>query len=223
MSRTNVRSAHSHTACIALRRVGSMLAPVGYVFAVLLLFNFTVFFCVFHFYESVSLPESRWVPFAEAKAVQSAQSTIGLPVRIKIPTIHVNARIDHVGLMPDGSMGVPRIPGETAWYMLGPKPGHVGSAVIDGHVNWWYGARGVFENLKNLKKGDVITVQDDRGVTISFVVRAIRTIGQKEDASDVFRSYDGKAHLNLVTCAGTWDRAAKIYSKRLIVFADKVE
>ena len=76
--------------------------------------------------------------------------------------------------------------------------------------------------LDALAPGDLITVQDDRGVISTFVVRARRAYNLNDDASDVFRSYDGKAHLNLVTCTGAWDKVAKIYSKRLVVFADKV-
>jgi LPXTG-site transpeptidase (sortase) family protein len=147
----------------------------------------------------------------------------GLPVRLKIPSIKVNAVIRYVGIDSKGAMGVPQLPSETAWYMLGPKPGQEGSAVIAGHVNWWYGTTGVFQNLKKLKAGDKITVQDDRGVETTFVVRGTRNYGQKDDPTGVFVSSDGKAHLNLVTCAGVWDRLTQMYNKRLVVFADKVE
>lgn len=171
------------------------------------------------------MSESKWmISVAEAKIFQpTPQTVIGYPVRLKIPGIHVDAAINHVGLMPDGSMGIPKLPRDTAWYMLGPKPGQIGSAVIAGHVNWWHGAKGVFEKLNKVKTGDFITVQDDKSVTTTFIVRGIRTIGLKEDASSVFRSYDGKSHLNLVTCTGVWDKTVNAYSKRLVIFADKVE
>ena len=146
---------------------------------------------------------------------------IGVPLRIKIPSIRVNAVIRSVGLAPDGSMGVPKLPMDTAWYMLGPKPGETGSATIAGHVNWWHGATGVFANLRKLKPGDTITVQDDKGALVSFIVRKIRSYGTAEDSSDVFSSTDGKAHLNLITCDGAWDKRAQQYSKRLVVFTDK--
>jgi LPXTG-site transpeptidase (sortase) family protein len=147
----------------------------------------------------------------------------GSPVRLKIPSIKVDAVIRSVGLTPNGSMGIPKVPSETAWYMFGPKPGEQGSAVIAGHVNWYSGAKGVFERINALKPGDIITVQNDKGVITSFAVKTIRAIGEKENASSVFRSYDGKSHLNLVTCSGIWNRITKSYSKRLVVFADKIE
>src|SRR5690348_15382799 len=42
----------------------------------------------------------------------------GLPVRIKIPAIGVDAAIEYVGLTPDGLMDVPKKWENTAWYQL---------------------------------------------------------------------------------------------------------
>ena len=151
-----------------------------------------------------------------------ASSLIGIPVLINIPKIGVNAVIRRVGVEKDGSMGVPSLPRDAAWYMLGPKPGELGSAVISGHVNWYSGAKGSFERVKYLKPGDKIIVQDDKGKKTTFVVRRTREYGYQENATDVFYSNDGKSHLNLITCSGVWLRSAHIYSKRLVVFADKV-
>jgi len=209
---------------LASRRVRSLLAPACYIFAVLVLFQFVSVQLALGFYQNASqqvpVPPD---PVALQKTSQTVtKAAIGLPVRLKIPSLRVNAAIRYVGLMPDGSMGVPKLPRDTAWYMMGPRPGERGSAVIAGHVNWWYGAKGVFERLSALKPGDLIVVQDDKGTNISFVVSSTHAYGQKDDATNVFYSTDGKSHLNLVTCSGVWDKASKAYSKRLVVFADKV-
>ncbi len=161
-----------------------------------------------------------------AQAIQllaNRQTKISLPVRLQIPKLKVNAVVRSVGLTANGSMGIPKLPSETVWYMYGPKPGEKGSAVIAGHVNWYSGAKGIFERINTLKPGDIITVQDDKGLTMDFAVSTTRAIGEKADATSVFRSYDGKAHLNLVTCSGIWNKVTRSYSKRLVVFADKVE
>lgn len=147
----------------------------------------------------------------------------GLPIRLKIPKIKVNAVIESVGLTSDGSMGIPKLPRNAAWYDDGPRPGEIGSATISGHLNWYKGVTGVFARLNQLKTGDSITVQDDTGKIISFIVRTIRLYGSDEDATDVFTSDDGKAHLNLITCDGVWDKKTKQYSKRLVVFTDKLQ
>jgi len=173
------------------------------------------------------MPESfALISPVDAREIQprmNTQTTVGVPVRIKLPRIRVNAVIRSVGLTSNGSMDVPVLPRDAAWYKLGPRPGEKGSAVISGHINWWHGATGVFQNLHALKQGDMIAVQDEKGTVTSFVVRAIRELAQNQDASGVFYSYDNKSHLNLVTCSGVWVRGIQQYSKRLVVFADKVE
>ncbi len=153
-------------------------------------------------------------------AVANQQRVIGLPLLIQIPVIHVETLIESVGAS-SGSMDVPILPEETAWYMLGPRPGEAGTAVIDGHVNWINNAPAVFGDLHKLKSGDKVMVQDDQGLTTSFVVRESRTFSPNADASEVFGSSDGQAHLNLITCSGVWDKATDRYSERLVVFTDK--
>ncbi|MEY4723420.1 MAG: hypothetical protein RLZZ324_933 [Candidatus Parcubacteria bacterium] len=149
-----------------------------------------------------------------------ASAVVGVPVRLRIARIGVNAVIESVGIAADGSMAIPKVSRDTAWFSGGPRPGESGSAVIAGHVNWLYGAKVAFGNLKKLKKGDVLHVQDDTGVTRMFVVRETAIVGADDDATGVFVSNDGTAHLNLVTCGGIWDRLAKQYTKRLVVYAD---
>lgn len=146
----------------------------------------------------------------------------GLPIRIKIPKIAIDALIDYVGLMPQGAMGVPKGPSTVAWFELGPRPGENGSAVMAGHFGWKNGLPAVFDNLHKLKTGDNIDVEDAQGTTTTFVVRELRTYDLKENTSAVFLSSDGQAHLNLVTCQGIWNKAKNSYSNRLVVFTDKV-
>lgn len=99
--------------------------------------------------------------------------------------------------------------------------GEIGNAVISGHVNWYNGAYSIFANLAKLKPGDKITVQNDQGKIISFVVRKSVMYGADQDATNIFNSNDDLAHLNLITCGGKWDKRAKQYSQRLVVFTDK--
>lgn len=149
------------------------------------------------------------------------QASVELPVRLKIPSIKVDAPIEYVGLAPDGAMNVPKERANAAWFELGQRPGEDGSAVIAGHYGWKNMEGSVFDDLHKLRKGDRIYVEDDRGDIISFVVRESRRYDPQADASAVFGSNDGKAHLNLVTCEGEWDKVSKTYSKRLVVFTDK--
>ncbi len=79
----------------------------------------------------------------------------------------------------------------------------------------------MFHNLNTLKKGDELSIENDKGVISTFVVRELRLYDASADATDVFTSQSG-AHLNLITCAGDWQQAKLSYSKRLVVFTDLV-
>lgn len=148
-------------------------------------------------------------------------STVGLPVRLKIPKINVDSDVEYVGLSPDGAMDVPKERANTAWFELGQRPGDNGSAVIAGHYGWNNRKGSVFDDLHKLRKGDKLYIEDDQGLITSFIVRESRRYDPKADSSGVFSSNDGKAHLNLVTCEGEWSEVAQQYSKRLVVFTDK--
>lgn len=162
----------------------------------------------------------------ENAAVLSNQEqiiSVGLPVRLKIPAIGVDSAVISVGLTSNGAMGVPKGPAEVVWFNLGPHPGESGSAVIAGHYGWKDNIPAVFDNLHELRIGDKISVEDEKGLITNFVVRESRVYSKDETASDVFSSNDGKAHLNLITCTGFWNQVEKTRSDRLIIFTNKEE
>jgi LPXTG-site transpeptidase (sortase) family protein len=159
---------------------------------------------------------------APAANTIGAAENIGTPIRIKIPAIAVDATIEKVALTASASLDVPKNPLDTGWYDLGPRPGETGSAVMDGHVDWFNGATAVFANLDKLIPGNTITIQDENGAAVNFLVSEIRRYDPTTVATDVFVSNDGKAHLNLITCDGVWDKKTQQYSQRLVVFADKI-
>lgn len=175
-----------------------------------------------YFIPKTSIQRSSVLHGDNATALPNQErASVGLPVLLKIPTINVHAPVTYVGLAEDGAMAVPKGPADVAWYQHGKRPGENGSAVIAGHYGWKNNLPAVFDNLHTLSKGDRIYIEDEKGVTIVFVVREIKIYGKDDDASSVFSSSDGRAHLNLVTCTGVWNKAAKTFSERLVVFADK--
>jgi LPXTG-site transpeptidase (sortase) family protein len=142
----------------------------------------------------------------------------GVPVRLRIPALNVEAPVVTVGLTEEGAMDAPEGPENTGWYELGPRPGEQGSAVIAGHSGYRTGPA-VFDDLETLQPGDRIYVVDDAGTTIEFTVRESREYDPYDRPEEVFASNEGR-HLNLITCTGSWDSAAGTHSKRLVVFAD---
>lgn len=197
-----------------LSKQGLLIAvPAGFVLFPLFIFSFA---------PTNSMPDSSALPVENGIIFSNQeQENVGLPVRLKIPVIEVDSTIIPVGLTPDGAMDVPKDPAEVAWYSPGTRPGMIGSAVIAGHYDWVNNMDAVFDNLHKLYKGDKIFVEDEKGVVFTFVVREIKIYDKDNEASDVFISNDNKAHLNLITCTGSWDKTEKTFSERLIIFTDK--
>lgn len=166
-------------------------------------------------------PAANTAALSSQTEVKPATVSFGMPKRLKIPKINVDAVIDPMGLEPNGDMQAPSGPKTTGWYKFGPNPGNVGSAAIAGHQGRWQtGEDSVFDDLHKLGKGDEVHVEDEHGQIATFLVSETRTYGQNNPAPDVFESHDQKAHLNLITCSGDWDKAQKTYLNRLVVFTD---
>jgi sortase (surface protein transpeptidase) len=144
----------------------------------------------------------------------------GLPARLLIPDIGVDAAIEDMGVAPNGDMAAPVGSIDVGWSRYGPLPGETGSAVMDGHVVGLAGEQGVFFKLRDLQAGAIIQVIDTRGKMVSFTVIRSESFDQLDQPIAVFSSGSG-THLNLITCGGDWDPVTRHYLQRLIVFADQ--
>lgn len=151
----------------------------------------------------------------------------GSPVRLTIPKLGVSAGFQLNGTAADGTIEIPTNVTDVGWYTGSPRPGEKGNSIITGHVAQIRRSvvtkQGVFFNLNTLQPGDTLSVQNDKGETITFVVRESRLYDPAADATDVFNSRDNGAHLVIITCEGTWNQAQLSYSKRLVVFTDAVQ
>jgi sortase A len=172
----------------------------------------------------VPIPATAATP-APAKLnpqIKFAPAPIVLQPHLIISRIKVDTPIDPMGLTADGAMEAPNSSQNVGWFKLGAHPGDKGTAVIAGHYGRWKdGKESVFDGLHTLQKGDNVSVKDEKGTVTTFVVRALRTYSQDQIAPEVFGSSDKIAHLNLITCEGTWNGAQQSYSNRLVVFTDK--
>ena len=182
------------------------------------------FFSVFLFYfiqkSKVSNVLALSIPSTNTIS-QQGQLNSGLPLRLKIPKINVDSVIEYVGLTTTGAMDTPKNQENVAWFQSGARPGEIGSAVIAGHYGWKNQKSSAFDNLHMLQIGDKIYTEDEKGITISFVVKEIKKYNPEADTKDVFSSNDGKSHLNLITCEGIWDKVKEDYPSRLIIFTDR--
>ncbi len=154
-------------------------------------------------------------------AGRPAAPRVGLPVRLKIPSIFVDAAVEQVAQTPDGAMDAPKDYNNTAWYLLGPRPGETGNAVIDGHVDSTTG-KAIFWDLRKLLRGDAIIVVGSDGVERRFVVMGSESyIRDAVPLDRVFGPTTG-THLNLITCdaTSTFDRTHGAYAGNLVVYAE---
>jgi sortase A len=160
----------------------------------------------------------------QQKVIQSPTPTIeaskpDIPTHLSIPSLSVEADIESVGLDSKRAMDVPKDFMNAGWYKLGARPGEIGSAVLAGHVDTPTGAPAIFARIHTLDAGDEIVMTDETGRTYTFAVTDTKTFPYDQvPIAQVFDDRTGK-NLNLITCSGTWDKVARNYSTRTIVYA----
>jgi sortase (surface protein transpeptidase) len=155
---------------------------------------------------------------AAAPAATSAPGAQYSPIFIHIPAIKASAPIDPLGLNPDGSLQVPKDFARAGYYTGRPPPGGIGPAIVVAHVDSKSGPA-VFAHLRNLKPGDEVTVTRVDRQDVVFVVDRVQSYPKnKFPTKDVYDPTPG-ATLRLITCGGSFDRAAGHYRNNVIAFA----
>lgn len=146
-----------------------------------------------------------------------------LPDRLLIPSIGVDAHVQHVGLTATKNMGIPSNFIDVAWYKYGTVPGKKGSAVIDGHVDNALSLPGVFKDLDKAAKGDDVYVVDKNGTKLHFVIRDVQVYNYMDTPTQEIFHESNRTLLRLITCGGTWIKSQKTYDERVVVTAELVD
>ena len=144
------------------------------------------------------------------------------PERLIVDKLGINSAVERVGLTDTEAMDVPAERDNVAWYMLGSKPGELGSAVIAGHYDWYDGPA-IFFGLDQLQAGDVIEILDDRGHLKKFLVTETALYNNEEFPLEMVFGRSDKVRLNLITCDGVFDQATNSYNKKLVIFSEAIE
>jgi sortase (surface protein transpeptidase) len=193
-------------------------AACGYLLAVLLLGG-----CATAGASDMSAPPAAPASAAPSLTPHSNMSTYrsmrthsetALPVRLRIPAIEVDTRLEYLGLNDDKSINVNFDSSVAGWWEGGPRPGQVGPAVIMGHVRW--NAPAVFSRLHTLQRGDEILIDRVDGTTARFVVTRQGKYKKVAFPSDLVYYPTLEPELRLVTCGGL---ISGQYSENLVVFA----
>ena len=148
-------------------------------------------------------------------------SEVALPVRLRIPALHVDSRLDRLGLRIDGTIAVPSKFDVAGWYENGPRPGQPGPAVILGHVDSKT-APGIFVDLRYVRIGTRVWVDRADGTTVAFKITKLSRVPKVKFPTDLVYAPSLDPTLRLVTCGGSFDSSRGSYRDNVIAFADLV-
>ncbi|WP_433889589.1 class F sortase [Streptomyces sp. CA-111067] len=141
------------------------------------------------------------------------------PLRLDIKSIGLHADLVPRGLK-NGTVDPPpySTPDVAGWYRGGPAPGTAGAALIVGHVDTETRAA-VFYGLSTVGRGALVEVTRADHTVAEFSVEAVEVV--EKDHFDPQRVYGsgGRPELRLITCGGSFDRAAHAYTANVVVFA----
>ncbi|NUR26761.1 MAG: class F sortase [Catenulispora sp.] len=147
-----------------------------------------------------------------------------VPLRVKVPSVGIDAPLVRLGLDRDGAVAVPpmSVPSEAGWFTGNPTPGERGAAVIVGHVDTEYG-RAVFYPLGNVQPGALVVVDRTDRRHAQFRVTSVEVVDKDRfPAQRVYGAGEDSdtAQLRLITCGGAFD--GKHYADNLVVYAQLV-
>jgi hypothetical protein len=149
-----------------------------------------------------------------------AKAAVVPPKKLRIPAIDVVASVNPVGVDAAGDFAVPPSVDQVGWYRFGPGVNaSAGSVVIAGHVDSREQGRGAFFRLRELERGDEVTVTGDDGVVHTFRVIAREEYRKTKIPLDRYFARDGEPRLTLITCGGPFDPVARHYRDNIVITA----
>ena len=153
-----------------------------------------------------------------ARQTSARPVPVARPVSLVIPMIGVKTQLIELGLTAGGALQVPSTTTVAGWYTGSPRPGAIGPAIIEGHVDSLTGP-GVFYRLSELQPGDRIYVRRADGTTVEFRVTAAQTYLKAYFPTAAVYGPTPDPELRLITCGGTFDYATGHYLSNTIIYA----
>ncbi|MFG3601773.1 class F sortase [Micromonospora chersina] len=143
------------------------------------------------------------------------------PVGLRIPPIGVTATVDPVGInRRTDEFEVPPSVDRVGWYRYGPGlEAGTGSVVIAGHVDSADQGRGAFFRLRELDRGDTLTVTGADGRERTYRVVAREEYAKTRIPLERYFARDGSPRLTLITCGGPFDAKTRHYRDNIVVTA----
>jgi sortase (surface protein transpeptidase) len=143
---------------------------------------------------------------------------VAKPVRLRIPAIGVDSPVVDIGVDAAGVLVPPPTADQVGWFTGGPAPGDTGPALLAAHVDSRAGP-GVFFRLIDLRAGDQISVERADQTSVAFTVVSTSRVPKSAFPTELVYAPLPVPMLRLITCGGTFDRAAHSYRDNVIVEA----
>lgn len=150
------------------------------------------------------------------------------PRYLSIPSLGIGStRVFGVGIDDTGALDTPANISDVAWYNKSGTPGSGGVILMDGH-NGGITRNGVFAELRNLKKGDIIELERGDGKKFRYEVRENQSMPLEEVNATgmkmMMESAESNAEgLNIITCDGKWVPRYQQFDRRIMLRAVLVE
>ncbi|TFV50491.1 class F sortase [Blastococcus sp. TF02A-35] len=163
----------------------------------------------------------RGIVAALTAAAARAEAQPAAPVRLRLPSLGVDAGLAGAGLDATGALVPPADPATVGWFTGGPRPGETGPAVVTGHVDW-AGRPGTLHRLGAVVVGEEVLVDRADGSTVGFRVTAVDRYAKAAFPTEKVYSPTAGAELRLVTCGGPFDPVVGSYRDNVVVTAVRV-
>lgn len=144
-----------------------------------------------------------------------------VPVRLRIPSLGVDAPVRPVGQAADGTVEVPTRWEDVGWFDGGARPGEDGPVVLLGHVDSKAGPA-VFARLPQAPPGTVVEVEGEGGEVTRWRVERTEQHPKTRFPTEAVYLPALRPELRMVTCGGAFDRATGHYVDNVVVHASLV-
>ncbi|HVH22830.1 MAG TPA: class F sortase [Pseudonocardia sp.] len=143
----------------------------------------------------------------------------GGPLRatdLDIPKLGIRSTVLELGVDATGALQPPAEPDVVGWFSGAAAPGEQGPTVIAGHVDSRTGP-GIFFDLKDLARGDLVEVGRSDGRTATYRVTGVQVVDKDRFPTQQVYGPTAGAELRLITCGGTFDRTTGHYLRNVVV------
>ena len=163
---------------------------------------------------------SRAIPdkSSQSTSTDTVNGTSIRPLRLRIPSIGVDTRLETLGVTRLGRLRPPVDPQRAGWFPGSAVPGELGPAVVAGHRDSRVGPA-VFWHLTDLRLGDSVIVTRSDGATVRFEVAQIRRVPRANFPTEQVYGATPDRMLRLITCGGLYDHVHGRYLDNVLVVA----